>query len=535
MSNAASIFRSSTQTKLGSDQDGVDISAFQSICLVAVVVLFYTFCLGLYRLTLSPLSRIPGPKLAALTYWYETYYEICKGGQYFRVVDEMHKQYGPIVRVTPNEVHFDDPDFHDVIYPSRGKRINKPEFVAVRAGTPGSIVATVDHDIHRRRRNALNSFFSGSSVRRLEPIVKGHVEQIFRRMADSAKREEVVEMHHLFKACASDIITFYAFGDSFSFMHEQDYGRRYFEASDKLNSLTHVFGNFPWLRALAATAPDWAMKKIFPSMSEFLDKKKWWINKIREIRGSVDPKLAQNTILGGILNSSLPEEDKTDARVASEAQLVVLAGEGTTAHALTTSLYHLLANPMALKRLKHELLEAVPERSRIPTASEVGGLPYLNATINEAIRLHPGVMHRQVRVCPENTIVYRDKSSGAEYSLPPGTCYSISPLTSHMNPKVFKDPYEFRPQRWIDNPEISRAFMGFSRGSRGCVGMGLARHEMTLILASLFLKYDLYGGQTGLTLELYDTIRARDIDANRDYIIPLPAQGSLGLRVKIRN
>ncbi|PTB66762.1 cytochrome P450 [Trichoderma citrinoviride] len=469
------------------------------VFLVAIAFVVYGACLGIYRLKFSPLSKIPGPKLAALTYWYETYYEVWKGGQYFREVDKMHRQYGPIVRVTPNEVHFDDPSFLDVIYPSRGKKINKPD------------------------------------VRRLEPIVKQQIEQIFRRMEDSAKRQEVVKMHHLFKACASDIITLYAFGDSFSFLHQPDYGRGYFDACDQLNTMTHVFGNFPWLRILASSAPDWAMKKLLPSMSEFLDKKEWWIGKIREIRGSVDPKLAQNTILGGILNSTLPAEDKTDARVASEAQLVVLAGEGTTALALTTSLYHLLANPDILQRLRDELMEAVPERNRLPTASEVGGLPYLNAIINEAIRLHPGVMHRQVRVCPSETIVYKDQSSGAEYCLPPGTCYSISPLTSHMNSSVFKDPYEFCPQRWIETPEISRAFMGFSKGSRGCVGMGLARHEMTLVLASLFLKYDVYSGQSGPTLELFDTIRSRDIDANRDYIVPLPAKGSLGLRVKIRN
>lgn len=57
---------------------------------------------------------------------------------------------------------------------------------------------------------------------------------------------------------------------------------------------------------------------------------KWWINKVREIRGSKDPNLVANTIFGGIVNSSLPEEDTADARLANEAQLVVLGGEGTT-------------------------------------------------------------------------------------------------------------------------------------------------------------------------------------------------------------
>jgi hypothetical protein len=32
--------------------------------------------------------------IAALTFWYESYYEVCKGGQYFRIIDEMHAKYG---------------------------------------------------------------------------------------------------------------------------------------------------------------------------------------------------------------------------------------------------------------------------------------------------------------------------------------------------------------------------------------------------------------------------------------------------------
>ena len=58
---------------------------------------------------------------------------------------------------------------------------------------------------------------------------------------------------------------------------------------------------------------------------------------------------------------------------------------------------------------------------------------------------------------------------------------------------------------------------------------------MATVLATIFLKYDLYRGQPGPTLELYETERARDIDANSDYIIPVPAKGSYGLRVKVRN
>ena len=65
--------------------------------------------------------------------------------------------------------------------------------------------------------------------------------------------------------------------------------------------------------------------------------------------------------------------------------------------------------------------------------------------------------------------------------------------------------------------------------------MTLARREMAMILASIFLKFDVYKGQPGLTLELYDTERKRDVDADADYIIPIPTKGSKGVRVKVRS
>lgn len=58
-----------------------------------------------------------------------------KGGKYFQRVAEMHKKYGPIVRITPNEVHFADPEFLDELYPTGGRKINKPSWFALLTGS----------------------------------------------------------------------------------------------------------------------------------------------------------------------------------------------------------------------------------------------------------------------------------------------------------------------------------------------------------------------------------------------------------------
>jgi cytochrome P450 len=140
------------------------------------------------------------------------------------------------------------------------------------------------------------------------------------------------------------------------------------------------------------------------------------------------------------------------------------------AYTLSSAVYELLAHPDELGKLREELERAIPDTDTIPSFSQVDGLPYFNAIVQEVVRLHPGVMNRQPRISPDLPINYCDKYTGTNYYLPPGTLTTMSPLTTHMNPEVFDDPYEFRPQRWIDNPKIGRAFLGFSRGSRSCLG-----------------------------------------------------------------
>lgn len=61
---------------------------------VVCVLLVYTVYGAIYRLFLSPLAKVPGPRLAALTEWYEFYYEVIKRGRYTWKIAELHEKYG---------------------------------------------------------------------------------------------------------------------------------------------------------------------------------------------------------------------------------------------------------------------------------------------------------------------------------------------------------------------------------------------------------------------------------------------------------
>ncbi len=65
-----------------------------SVYLIGYATIVYVILLFLYRAFFDPLSRFPGPKLAAATLWYEFYYDVVKKGRYTWEIARMHEKYG---------------------------------------------------------------------------------------------------------------------------------------------------------------------------------------------------------------------------------------------------------------------------------------------------------------------------------------------------------------------------------------------------------------------------------------------------------
>jgi hypothetical protein len=134
--------------------------------------LFVAYLVGLavYRLYLSPIASFPGPKLAALSRWYEFYYEIVLRGKYSDHIYELHDIYGqfrswhvrlcllltgPIIRVAPSELHIRDSAFFQDLF-AKTPRAFKDPFFSPRAGNETSMHSTCEPNLHKIRRSALN-------------------------------------------------------------------------------------------------------------------------------------------------------------------------------------------------------------------------------------------------------------------------------------------------------------------------------------------------------------------------------------------
>ena len=110
------------------------------------LLLNYYVLRSIYRITLHPLAKFPGPKLPAITRWYEAYYEVFvdgTGGKFGEKVEEWHKQYGPIIRINPFELHVDDPDYYDTLF-NHDPHLWKRSFAIGRKLDAGKVYSNSD-------------------------------------------------------------------------------------------------------------------------------------------------------------------------------------------------------------------------------------------------------------------------------------------------------------------------------------------------------------------------------------------------------
>jgi hypothetical protein len=163
-------------------------------------------CLVVYRLFLHPLSKIPGPKLAAVSRLYDFYYDCILGGQFAFKIEELHQKYGPIVRIGPNEVHIHDPDFFDEVYNVTG-RLDKDSWYYAFIGSQDAGFGTANAELHRARRKAMSRFFAASAISKLESSSVQMVSKLCARLAALRAEGKPVNLSNAFRCLAADSVT----------------------------------------------------------------------------------------------------------------------------------------------------------------------------------------------------------------------------------------------------------------------------------------------------------------------------------------
>lgn len=126
--------------------------------------------------------------------------------------------------------------------------------------------------------------------------------------------------------------------------------------------------------------------------------------------------------------------------------------------------------------------------------------------------------------------------------IPPGTPVGMTSVLMHHDESIFPDSKSFLPERWLDNPQLDKYLVSFSKGSRQCLGISLAYAEMYLVLAGIFRRFSssklralnppAIDTDEGV-LELYETSEAA-VEIQADGFKPLRAERSKGIRSQVR-
>ncbi|KAF2188496.1 cytochrome P450 [Zopfia rhizophila CBS 207.26] len=505
------------------------------LSLLPITYAFYCLAIVVYRLFFSPLAKFPGPKLAAITGWYEGYYDIFarggEGGQFARQIEKLHQQYGPIVRVTPRELHINDPTFFSDPYgPStRSKPMDKSDKFRYRFGIPNATFSTPAAEQHQERRAALNPFFSKQRIRGLHEGLTENVERIsFRFATEYAGTGKVVNFNDVWSSMTMDTVTALAFGRSTTCSAAPDFEAPLAKGVQALAWYAHWNTHFQIFNDMMRLIPVPIMLKLMPHVKPIMEFQSCIREQVAAIVDGKDVKateVSHPTIFHDIINSNLPASDKSVDRLTEEASSVVGAGTETTKWVLTVGTFHLLDNGPVLARLKAELAEAMPDSSKILPYSDLEKLPYLSAVIQESLRMSYG----QVQGMPRINRLHPWKFN--EWVIPPGVLVSMDAYSVHSNETVFPNARAFQPERWFNNPTgpggrpLSHYLTSFGKGSRGCLGKELAYMELFVAIATLFRRFE---------MELYETVRD-DADFVLDMVVPMPPRDSKGVRAIIKS
>ncbi|MCJ1440789.1 MAG: hypothetical protein MMC23_001275 [Stictis urceolatum] len=463
---------------------------FSCFWLLLLFLVMHAVGLSIYRIWFHPLANFPGPRSAALTKWYEFYYDIVKrpGGTFMFEIERMHREYGklnsPIVRINPDELHIKDSNWADALYtnPQQDTR-DKYGPAAHMTGTPRGIFGTISHEIHRERRAALGPFFSKSSTSAAEAVINEKVGIFIQSLQEQSLRQGYCEMRLNYLAMATDILCNHTFQSSMNLLTNAQKAKNWHATIRAIAILTPLVKQFTWIIPLALKIPLRLLSVVVPDLARIVALRKDMTKQAKAAIGeledntSADPKYggqrqrSHENIFHTLLHSkSLSAEEKEADRIAQEAFVVIVAGGETTARVLTTATFRLLDNRnTALKKLRQELDGVFEAAETTAPLKILEQLPWLTAVIKESLRITALVTSRLPLVSPNEALVY------ANWVIPPGTPVSMTLRDVLLDPQIFEEPHSFKPERWLqespDLKRISKGYLPFGRGSRMCIGL----------------------------------------------------------------
>ncbi|KAK3499458.1 putative benzoate 4-monooxygenase cytochrome P450 [Neurospora hispaniola] len=475
------------------------MSPWAPVVLLAGVAFYY---LVPYFVTYSALRKIPSPFPAQFTdLWLLS---VCRRGNRYQRMDELHKKLGPVVRIQPNHVSICDDAAIPTIY-GHGNGFLKSDFYDAFVSIRRGLFNTRDRAEHTRKRKIVSHTFSAKSVQQFEPYMHSNLELFVKQwdsmIKNSKNPDKTAHLDCLewFNYLAFDVIGDLSFGQPFGMLSSgadmaeirssPDAAPIYAPAIEILNrrgEVSATLGIHPTLKPFAKYLPDPFFTKGLAAVENLAG------IAIACVKSRLDnpPPVTRKDLLQRLMEGRDEKgEPLGREELTAEALTQLIAGSDTTSNSSCALLFHAVRTPGVMQKLQAELDANIPPEVDVPTYDMVKELPYLEAVINEVLRFHSTSGIGLPRQIPH------DAAQGVHiqgYYLPPGTVLSVPTYSIHHSKEIWgPDADEFKPERWERlTSRQKNAFIPFSHGPRSCVGRNVAEMEMKLIVATWARRYE---------------------------------------------
>jgi cytochrome P450 len=467
----------------------LDVFHQQPLTFTAASVIFLALIRAFYRVYFHPLSHIPGPFLPKITTLWLHYHAYI--GDEATTVHQLHAQYGPYVRVAPNEVDIADADAVQPIYVTRGGFLKAPCYANFDIDGHKSIFSTTSPEYRAPRAKAVVPMFSTKSLRENRDAIAGCVDRMVKRLGDEAATRQPVNVLNLTRALAVDAVSTHLFQENYDGVSEQG---PTLSVSAFVDAFVAV-GRFFYLPTTVFIWLEWAIGK-------------WLADKETEESMTLVDKFVGNLVSSTTAKSQtypgrLMAAGISNTEVAAQCKDLLFAGTDSTGMNLATIIRGLVMHPEKYETLKQEVKKNTALGSK---AEDVQALPYLTAIVKEALRLSMANPTRLPHVVPSGGWMFKGTF------FPANSTVGCSAHELHFNAGVYPEPHEFQPERWLDaTDEMSKYWFAFGAGSRACIARNLATLELHLATERLASSKVLDGAQAAKQgdVEIYEWFNSK--------------------------
>jgi cytochrome P450 len=472
-----------------------------TILLPVLSIIFIIYVLSIrFR---KGLRDIPGPFLASISPL-PRLFSVAKGHNYATHID-YHRKYGSAARVGPNHVSFSDGDALSTVYNITSKFHKSGFYRAFDAKAPAGNIPTIfsirDEMAHRALKRPVAGAYAMSTLVELEPLTDSCIkilEDKFERL-----QGQVIDLGTWVHWYAFDVITSITFSNRLGFMEKEEDVGGIIEAIEGRLMYNSVIGQTPLLHDfLLGNKVVEYIANFIPPIAR-LNKARYIVQfaakQLERYQNKDSANLDYRDMLDRFKRFKDGAEVINDNELLSHAASNIFAGADTTAISLRSMFYYLCKNPRVYDKVVAEIdsMEAEGRLSEIITFAESNQMPYLQAAMKEAMRLHPAVGMLLERVVPEEGATIAGKY------LPGGTIVGANPWVVARDPDVYgQDVDVFRPERWLEaNPAqlklMERNFLAFGAGARTCLGKNISLLEMSKLVPQVLrrFKVEIIGGE----------------------------------------